>query len=247
MFSKYIIDFENSFNQLSESCQFEDITKGRKGAILVDYKNDLIPIVRTTTCYNNPNQKFLPIHYKLIDKIKEVTQDYKLEFNNAMIELYDSTYRTMGFHTDQALDLDTDSYICIFSCYNDSGDSGDLDIRKLKIKNKITDESSEILLEHNSIVLFPVSENSKHVHKIVLENVKSKDKKWLGITFRLSKTFIKFVNNVPHFHPSNIVLRLANDNNEEFRKYKSLENANIDYIYPNIDYTISLSDILPIK
>lgn len=250
MFSKYIINFENLFDELLKSTEFEDITNGRKGAILVDYKNDLIPIVRTTTNYNKSVQKFLSIHHKIIDNIKEVSNNHKLEFNNAMIEVYDSTYRTMGYHTDQALDLADDSYICIFSCYSDNST---VDIRKLKLKNKITGECSEILLEHNSLVLFPVSTNGKYLHKIVLENMHMKDKKWLGITFRLSKTFINFVNDsseiaVPYFYPSNIVLSLANEKEkQEFMKHKSSENLNIDYIYPDIHYTISLSDMMSIK
>lgn len=36
-----------------------------------------------------------------------------------MIEIYDSKYRKIKFHTDQAFDLVEDSHICIFSCYND--------------------------------------------------------------------------------------------------------------------------------
>ena len=36
MFEKYIIDQNNIFEELSRSIDFEDITKGRKGAVLVD-------------------------------------------------------------------------------------------------------------------------------------------------------------------------------------------------------------------
>ena len=68
MFTKFTIDTEtNLFEELSKSITFEDITNGRQGATLVDYKDDLIPLVRTTTNYNNPAQKFLPIHYDIIE------------------------------------------------------------------------------------------------------------------------------------------------------------------------------------
>ena len=50
-----------------------------------------------------------------------------------MIEIYDSKYCKMGFHTDQSLDLQENSYIGIFSCYNDPTTK---DLRKLKVKNK---------------------------------------------------------------------------------------------------------------
>ena len=52
MFRKFVIDINvdsNSFDELSKSTSFEDICKGRKGAVLVNYKNELIPIMRTTT------------------------------------------------------------------------------------------------------------------------------------------------------------------------------------------------------
>ena len=250
MFTKFVIETNvNSFDELTNSSKFEDICKGRVGAVLIDYKNDLVPIVRTTTAYKEPAQQFSPIHYNIMDQIrKKFKKDIK--FNNALIEIYDSNYRKMGFHTDQSLDLQEDSYICLFSCYQNNSNSKD-DIRKLKIKSKITGELSEILLENNSIVLFSTLTNQKHLHKIVLESDKSKNK-WLGVTFRLSKTFIKFVDEAhgtcPYFYPTNRILRIANDNEKrEFRKCKGMENSSVEYVYPDIDYTISGSDtIVPI-
>lgn len=246
MFYKYIINFENNlFDELANSVKFEDITKGRKGAVLVNPKDGLMPLVRTTTGYKEPAQTFSAIHYRIIESIKKMVNNPKLEFNNAMVEIYDSAYRTMGFHTDQSLDLADDSYICIFSCYNNVNET---DNRKLKIRNKITGNEHEIIMEHNSAIMFSVADNSKHQHKIILDKVTTKDRLWLGITFRLSKTFIKFVNNVPHFHPSNIMLQLAtNDERREFMKHKGNENQNTGYAYPDIHYTISQSDMLPTK
>jgi hypothetical protein len=245
MFRKFIIDIDlNLFDELSNSSNFEDICKGRKGAILVNYKNELVPIVRTTTIYNNPAQKFLQIHYDIMDKIGKRFKE-NIRFNNALIEIYDSSYRKMNFHTDQSLDLEDDSYICLFSCYENQSNN-QADIRKLKIMNKVTKESSDILLENNSAVLFSTSTNHKHLHKIILESNTSKNK-WLGITFRLSKTFIKFIDNVPYFNLSNKILSIANINEKkEFMKYKGNENINIEYIYPEILYTISKSDLMPI-
>ncbi len=186
MFTKFIIDFGiNKFDDLSKSINLENIIGGRKGAVLVDCKNDLIPIVRTTTAYNKPVQRFLPIHCEIIKNIKKT---HNLEFNNALIEIYGSSYRKMGYHSDQSLDLVNDSYICLFSHYNDPSTIGK---RKLVIKEKVSGATSEIILDHNSAVLFSVSTNSKWMHKIILD--KQTDNLWLGITFRLSKTFIKFV------------------------------------------------------
>ncbi|AYV75365.1 MAG: hypothetical protein Terrestrivirus1_239 [Terrestrivirus sp.] len=248
MFEKFILDIQtNIFEQLANSCEFEDVTVGRKGANLINYKNDLIPLVRTTSSYSRPAQPFSLIHYVIINKIKTVSNNDTIEFNNALAEIYDRRYTTMGYHSDQTLDLADDSCICLFSCYRDLTDT--TNVRKLKIKNKETNECSEIQLDHNSIVLFSVPTNKNHLHKIVLENNNNNNNSWLGITFRLSKTFIKFINEIPYFYPEmNRILKLANDEEKkEFYKQRSKENSNVIHNYPEIDYTISVSDILPIN
>jgi hypothetical protein len=244
MFTKYIIKNEsNIFNQLS-SIDHETICKGRQGAIIVSVKNNLIPIVRTTTIYQNPAQHFFPIHNKLIDKIKKVSK-INLEFNNGMSEIYDSTYTKMKEHTDQSLDLHDDSYICLFSCYDNPIDNL-YDLRKLQIKNKITNENSEIELSNNSVVLFDTTTNKNHLHKIILDK-KTTNNRWLGITFRLSKTFVKFINEIPYFVNGQILV-LANDNERQLMyKCKSEENINVNYVYPSINFTISPSDLMNIK
>lgn len=260
MFTKFIIDPQyNVFQQLLKTIDFEDIANGRKGAIIVDYKNDSIPIVRTTTIYNKPVQKFEPICYDIIELIKKTSNINNLEFNNAMVEIYDSRYRTMRYHSDQLLDLANDSYICLFSCYEHPivNDTIDKNLRKLVIKKKYTNGSFEIVLNNNSIVIFSTKTNSEHLHKKILESKlnklnksnKNMDNRWLGITFRLSKTFVQFINNKPIFFPSNIALVLANEEQrKEFYRLRGLENLIIDYKYPysEINYTISMSDIMNI-
>ena len=247
MFAKFVLDFDceiGLFDILLKSTKFENIINGRLGANLVDYKDGLVPLVRTTTNYAEPNQQFLPIHHTIIENIKKTTQYHGLEFNSAMIEVYDSEYRNMKFHSDQSLDLVEDSYICIFSCYSDPLP---IDIRKLKVKRKDTDEYLEFVMEHNSIILFSTTINQKYLHKIVLETAKT-NKKWLGITFRLSKTFIKFVDEIPYFYPSDEILRIGDaDERKTFLKCKGMENSKSEYVYPIINYTISVGDMLSIK
>lgn len=228
-----ILGGDNLFNTLSDGIYFETTGKGRQGAVLIDVQTDgQVPIVRTTTIYKQPAQKFLPIHYKIIETIKNRHPKLvnMLQFNNALIEVYDDNYRTMKYHSDQALDLNPDSYICIFSCYSNPG----ADIRILQITKKIDNTRVEVALEHNSMVFFSVATNNEYLHRIVLQQ--KNDNKWLGITFRLSKTFVP-----------NKSLRLATDNERvEFYKYRAQENKLIGYQYPELDYTISSSDLLPV-
>jgi hypothetical protein len=232
------------FDELLKQTEFEDINNGRQGAVLVDYKNDLIPIVRTTSTYTKPVQQFSKIHYNIMENIKRATENNKLHFNNALIEIYDSKYCSMGEHTDQAQDLNPESFIAVFSCYKNPATK---DIRKLKVKDKATGKLTEYSMDHNSVILFSTATNSENVHKIVLEKVTT-DEIWLGITFRLSKTFIRFVNELSYFYPTDRVLRPATkEERNEFYKLRSNENKLIRYVYPELDYTISVSDLMPIK
>ena len=240
IFNKYQLHFDNNlFNELYAITKYEKITNGRSGAILVDNTNN-IPIVRTTTKYKNPVQLFTPIHHNIIDNIKK-TSNCDINFNNALIEIYNNDYKKMGEHSDQALDLADNSYICLFSCYNNHLATN---IRTLKIKQKNTDITTDIKLDHNSIILFSLDTNSKYLHKIVLDENYINNDEWLGITFRLSKTFIKFINEIPYLY-NNIILTLATpDEMKQFYKHRSDENKSVGFVWPEINYTISPSDII---
>lgn len=243
MFRKITLDYkENLFPELQKTTDFEDVIKGRTGTVLVDVQNNLIPLVRTTTVYTTPPQKFKQVHYDIIDKIKQKTDLNNINFNNALIEIYDNQYCKMGFHSDQALDLQDDSYIAIYSCYENPETLTTQKCRKLIVQNKTTKELSEIVMDHNSVILFHTSTNQQYLHKIVLENNHTKNR-WLGITFRLSKTFVQHKDNIPHLHPSNKILTLANEEEQKtFYKLRSEENKSTNFQYPEITFTISPSE-----
>lgn len=237
MFIKKVLDVNLSFNDVAASVKFENTGKGRQCAVLVDSCNPT-PIVRTTTKYTTPVQLFNDTHTKIIKAVQDTSNIKNLQFNNACIEIYDTTYYKMGFHTDQSLDLHDDSYICLFSCYED-----DSVLRTLKIKNKQTDELSEIKLDNCSIVMFSTSTNQQYLHKIVLEQKDKAKGRWIGVTFRLSKTFVTYKNDQSYINDK--VLRVATDKEfAEFCKHKGEENSSINYKYPETDYTISVSDTL---
>ena len=105
MFKQITCDIENSYHLLENSTNFEDITIGRKGAILVKPNSRRhVPIVRTTTAYQQPASNMTKIHQQIVDNVTK-NLGLNLKFNNAMIEIYDDNYKTMGYHSDQALDL----------------------------------------------------------------------------------------------------------------------------------------------
>lgn len=226
MFSIITLDIqENLFNELLHSVEFEKVAKGRMGNHLVKVDEKGVPIVRTTTKYNIPAHNFSAIHQKLIDCMPH--QD----FNNALIEVYDSGYTKMGFHSDQALDLAPDSYIGVFSCYEKPEEPA---VRKLVVKDKVTEEEFEYAMTHHSLVLFSVDTNRRYLHKIVLEGTQNTGNRWLGITFRKSKTY-----QVP---------TLATPEQEkEFFQLRGQENRSLDFVYPALTYTINPADMMPPK
>ena len=234
---KYKLEFDrNIFNELESSVEFEEVVNGRTGTTIVNNR-DIIPLVRTTTRYNLPNQLFKSIHYEIVEKIREL--DNNIELNNALIEIYEDDYKKMSYHSDQLLDIEDNSYICIFSCYDN-----EVSTRILNIKNKKTNEIEEIVMEHNSVIIFSTETNKEYLHKILLDYKNKCNNRWLGVTFRLSKTFIEFRDDKPYFVLNNNELRLADkEDRNEFYKLRKKENSFIDFVYPELDYTISEGDL----
>ncbi len=243
------------FKELSATVDFEDLGKGRKGNHLAQVENGNVPLVRTTSKYDKPAHRFSKIHDLIIDAVLNVVkgevdlQHVPISFNNALIEIYEKSYSKMKYHSDQALDLEKDSYVALFSCYERAEEIAAPLLRRLRIKDKVTNEEQEFLLENNSVILFSLSTNLKYQHKIVLDTSSNKrdsleDNRWLGITFRKSKTLVQFKNNLPYFENGE-ELRLANeDQQREFYKLRGEENKSLDFKYPWIAYTLSKSDTM---
>lgn len=237
----------NLFEELLTSVQFEDVGKGRQGAVLIKIdKTGSIPIVRTTTRYSIPAQRFQSVHDRLAQQICK-SASLTIGFNNALIENYTNAYATMGSHSDQALDLADKSSIAIFSCYKYPERANPS--RKLLIELKESrSDLIEIPLTHNSVVVFSVNTNRRFKHKIVLDrSTQTPENQWLGITFRTSNTFVRFRDESPYF-VDDTRLKLANDEQKrEFYHLRHRENNETGFTYPQVTYTISESDMMPLN
>ncbi|QIL42075.1 hypothetical protein G7074_24090 [Pedobacter sp. HDW13] len=259
-FQKITLSFDiNLYEKLITSVDFECVAKGRIGNHLVKIEEKGVPIVRTTTAYHIAAQNFSSIHDFIIEHINFAIKDSELnnlppvDFNNALIEVYDFNYSKMNYHSDQGLDLDANSYIGLFSCYKNPEELSDNQLRKLIVKEKGSDEELEIPLTHNSLILFSVETNSKFLHKIILDRMfhqktLQSDNKWLGITFRKSKTFIQFEDNLPYFANGQLLESASEEQKAEFFKLRGQENRLINFDYPELTYTLSIADrLMPIN
>ncbi|MFV2173605.1 hypothetical protein ACFHW2_25585 [Actinomadura sp. LOL_016] len=233
---------ENLFAELSASARLEDVGKGRRGAALAKIDAGGVPLVRTTTRYSSPTQRFRAVHERLARQIQERAA-IAVGFNNALIESYTNAYTTMGGHSDQALDLADGSFIAVFSCYERPEAYPP---RKLIFEAKSGGEKFEIPLTHNSVVVFSVDSNRRLRHKIVLDKpVQATDNRWLGVTFRTSKTFVRFRDGHVYL-PQGARLVLADDEQgREFYRLRRRENKETDFVYPLLTYTVSESDLMP--
>ncbi|MFE5586655.1 alpha-ketoglutarate-dependent dioxygenase AlkB [Kitasatospora sp. NPDC056531] len=235
---------ENLFAELSVSARLEDIGKGRRGAVLtkIDEAGDA-PLVRTTTRYSSPTQRFRAVHERLAQQIQERTA-LSVGFNNALVESYTNAYKTMGSHSDQALDLANESFIAVFSCYQHPEASPP---RKLIFAPKGSGgEKFEIPLAHNSVVAFSVDSNRRLRHKIVLDTpAQAADNQWLGVTFRTSKTFVRFSDGHAYLPQGSRLTSADDEQRREFHQLRRRENNETDFIYPLLTYTISESDLMP--
>jgi len=256
MFDQFKLDVRNSFNHFSKGVKLENITKGRKGAVLTHGYKEVHSVIRTTTPYKNPPQMIPKSYYAPLIEIHNFIRDQMgyanaKMFNNAMVEVYDPRYRTMGYHTDQMLDLEPNSFICIFSCYEFNSNSK-TDWRKLIIKDKDSQEEFEIDLEHNSCVVFHTATNKHMNHKIILDSNLALYR-WLGITLRVSQSYILSLGSEKYLckNPFNtygkpsIVLTMATDEQKkQYYKLKGKENREKNFEWPEISYTISPSDLM---
>ncbi|MFE2934134.1 alpha-ketoglutarate-dependent dioxygenase AlkB [Streptomyces sp. NPDC059278] len=235
---------ENPFAELTASARLEDVGKGRRGAVLTRADEaDGVPLVRTTTRYGSPAQRFRAVHERLARRIQERAA-LPVGFNNALIENYTNAYRTMGGHSDQALDLADGSYIAVFSCYQypEAGPP-----RKLIFESKEPEgEKFEIPLAHNGIVVFSVESNRRLRHKIVWDApAGTPDNQWLGVTFRTSKTFVRFRDGHACLAQGARLVPADDEQKREFYRLRRCENNETDFVYPQLAYTISESDLMP--
>ena len=232
----------NLFAELSDSCSFERVGS-RQVAMLAEKTDQGIPLVRSTLKMQQPTQYFRAAHVNLISAIKKLFNEIEgLEFNNAMVELYTNSYRDMKYHTDQSQDLKQNSYICLVSCYNNKHEN----LRELKIKPKNGGLVSTVVLNNNSVVIFDTKDNYLNSHKICLPSPDIFDTCWLGITFRCSKTFIKFEQSIPRMLPDGEVLRLATRSEEiDTFRIKARENlVALEIDYPENNFTLSSGDLI---
>lgn len=235
---------ENLFAELFDSVRWEDVGKGRRGAVLAKSdETDGVPLVRTTTQYVNPAQRFQAIHERLAQQIQEKAA-LSVGFNNALIETYTNAYTTMGSHSDQALDLVDESFIAVFSCY-EHPEAGPP--RKLIVESKASGgEKFEIPLVHHGVVVFSVASNRRLKHRIVLDApAQAADNQWLGLTFRTSKTFVRYRDGKAYL-PQDVRLTAADEEQRrEFYRLRRRENNETDFVYPCLAYTVSDSDLTP--
>lgn len=241
-----------SFSELINETEFEDLAKGRMGNHLVKVSDSGIPLVRTTTQYTIAANQFTVKHHNLVNCIQRHLDHLPtFLFNHALIEVYNAEYTKMKYHSDQCLDLASNSFIGLFSCYENPDELTAENLRKLKVKNKVSQEEFEIILSHNSFVWFSVETNSKFSHKIVLESTKNQkgieDNRWLGITFRESKTHIQFKNNLPYLTNGALLELATEEQKKEYYKLRGEENRSLDFVYPEINYTLSIADRLKPK
>lgn len=233
--------FAPSFAELVASARFEDVGKGRRGAVLVSVDaQGRVPIVRTTTSYRAPAQRFGELHARLAREIRHVA-GLSHELDNALIEHYTSAYSTMKRHSDQAQDLAEGSSIALYSCYRDPARP----TRRLVVRSKESDAAFELPLAHGSVVTFSLDTNRRFAHAILLAPQAPPDNEWLGITFRTSRTLVRFADGQPYL-PSGARLTLADeDQRRELLRLRRRENEETSFAYPPLTYTLSESDLVP--
>ncbi len=226
MFTKAVIDTPTYADLRAYAG--ESVGKGRTMSIHARVCDGMVPIVRSTT-----PMKAAAVEFSKYDDL--ICTRAGITANNAMVEHYTGEYRTMGFHSDMSLDLQPGSTISLFSVYD--GAPG----RKLIVMDKLSNESREIILDNGSVVTFDTDTNARYLHKIVAFG----DSPWIGITYRTSHTWVSWIDSVPYINELPFMLATPDEAKKIYSR-RSDENRAIAYEYPNISYTLSPGDLLPV-
>ncbi|MFJ8041083.1 hypothetical protein ACIRBX_11320 [Kitasatospora sp. NPDC096147] len=233
------------FSELSASVAWEELGKGRRGAVLTRVDGSgAVPLVRTTTRYGSPAQRFRPLHEELARLVQECAA-LPRALDNALVELYTNAYATMGAHSDQALDLAEDSHVAVLSCYRFPEP---VPSRKLIVepKDPADGERFEIPLAHHGVVTFSTTANRRFRHRIVLDrSARTPDNLWLGVTFRSSKTAVRYRDGHAHLPDGSRLLLADEEQQRAFHLLRRRENQETDFDYPRLAHTVSASDLLP--
>lgn len=232
------------FAALSASARLEGLGKGRQGAVLVMTDDpQKVPIVRTTTAYTLPAQRFRPIHATLARQIGE-RASLSVAFNNALLEIYTRAYATMGAHSDQALDLDDAGEIALFSCYEHPESAPS---RRLMVESKEAGGPSFVIpLLHGQVVVFSAETNRMFRHRIVLDPAAGEaDNSWLGLTFRTSKTWVHVGDGQARLADGTPLTLADDEERREFLRLRRRENRETEFVYPRVTCTLSPSDLWP--
>jgi hypothetical protein len=234
-----------SFEELVGSVRWEDVGKGRRGAVLaLPDEARGVPLVRTTTRYQTPAQRFGAVHARLARSVQR-NASLEVGFNHALIERYERSYASMGAHSDQALDLEDGAWIALVSCYAhpDRAES----LRKLVVEPKEPGgEPFEVVLGHQSVVVFSVKTNGRFRHKIILDAPASAPENlWVGVTFRTSKTFVRLRGGQAWLSDDTALTLADEPQQKEFFQLRRRENQEVGFVYPHLGYTLSESDLRP--
>ena len=236
---------DDRFEALVASVRFEDVGIGRRGAVLVRPDEPRgVPIVRTTTRFAAPAQVFGPIHEQL-SLLIQAAASLPTGFNNALVETYTPAYATMGGHSDLALDLADGSVVAVFSCYQHP--PAGRPPRSLLVGAKgARGREAEVPLAHNTAVVFSLDTNRRFRHRIVLDPAcRGGEDRWLGVTFRVSKSFVRYGGGVARFEDAVSLTPATEDQRREFYGWRTRENSETDFAYPRVTYTLSESDLRP--
>jgi hypothetical protein len=239
------IDLGATFEQLEASLRFETVAIGRKGVHLTRPGPRGVPLVRTTTCYRDAAQPFGSLHEAIVERVVAASCLPQPGFNHALAELYEPQYRKMGYHSDQALDLDPGSTVAVVSCYDRDVGPDDRGVRQLMVKSKTTDERFTLPMQHGSVIEFSVATNARFAHKIILPTADANAPRWIGLTLRQAKTFVTWRDGKPYFEDGSALVLADDEQRHTFFRLCGAENRAPEFEYPPLHFTVSDGDLLP--
>lgn len=94
------------------------------------------------------------------------------------------------------------------------------------------------------MVAVSVDANRRFTHTIAL-SANSPENDWLGMTFRTSKAFVRFVDGHAELPDGTRMTLASEEQRRELFHLRRRENDETDFAYSPLSYTLSESDLMP--
>lgn len=252
------ITTEHSFQQLTESNK--PGSSYRRGVYITAVKEtDLgteFNLLRCSTNLSGPTENVGPTDNEIIERVNTVAREYFPEcspLNHVLAQIYDNVVvggrerkARIKAHSDKTKDMPPNGLLA-FCTFYDSEPINEDAMCRLFFKNKLTEESTTVLLRPGSLFLMSLDANRLYTHAVGPSKLNvDRSPTRLGYVIRSSKTRAVFRDGKVYVIEDDNLVELRQPTMDDLKDLKALyyvENSTIGTVnYGNVYFSLNQGD-----